>query len=43
MVVTGDASWLKSEALKGFLKGARSKEDVSYQRPIKVDGSGPRW
>lgn len=43
MVATGDASWLKAEPLKGFLKGARSKEDASYQRPIKIDGTGPRW
>lgn len=43
MVVEGDASWLEADALKGFLKGARSKDDVSYQRPIVVGGSGPRW
>lgn len=43
MVVEGDATWLETPALTGFLRGARSPEDVSYQRPVQFDGSGPKW
>lgn len=43
MVVEGDATWLASDAVKGFLKGTRDRTDVSYQRPIVFDGSGRRW
>jgi hypothetical protein len=42
MVAEGDASWVKSVAVSGFLKGLRSKDDASYQRPIVVS-SGERW
>ncbi len=37
MVAEGDASWLQAPVLKGFLKGLRSKEDASYQRPIRLN------
>ena len=43
MVSEGDASWLHSPAIKGFLKGLRSQDDVSYQRPIRLDPSNERW
>ena len=43
MAVEGDATWLASDAVKGFLRGTRDTTDVSYQRPIAFDGSGRRW
>jgi SnoaL-like domain len=43
MVAEGDASWLASPALMGFLKGLWSKDDPSYQRPVEIDGKGERW
>lgn len=43
MVVEGDASWLHSPAIKGFLKPQRSKDDPSYQRPIQVNSAHERW
>lgn len=43
MVAEGDASWLKSKALSGFLKGLRSRDDPSYQRPIALGPGGVRW
>jgi hypothetical protein len=43
MVVEGDATWLQSEPVKGFLKGVRAREDVSYQRPYVIGGPGARW
>lgn len=43
MVVEGDATWLESPALVGFLRGSRDESDVSYQRPVRSDGSGPHW
>lgn len=39
----GDASWLHSDPVKGFLKGTRDREDLSYQRPYTVGGPGARW
>jgi hypothetical protein len=43
MVAEGDASWLRSKAVSGFLKGVRSEEDPSYQRPIRLNSDDPRW
>ncbi|MGB8365800.1 MAG: nuclear transport factor 2 family protein [Rhizomicrobium sp.] len=43
MVAEGDASWLRSPAIAGFLKGLRSKDDPSYQRPIKLNPADERW
>lgn len=43
MVVEGDASWLQSPPVKGFMKGQRSKDDPSYQRPIEFGSGHERW
>jgi hypothetical protein len=43
MVVQGDASWLHSPPLNGFMKGQRSKDDPSYQRPIEFGSGHERW
>jgi len=43
MAAEGDASWLKTPALSGFLKGVRSKADPSYQRPIELNAGDARW
>lgn len=43
MVAEGDATWLQSDPVKGFLKGVRSREDLSYQRPYVVGSPGARW
>ncbi|HMK87635.1 MAG TPA: nuclear transport factor 2 family protein [Steroidobacteraceae bacterium] len=43
MVAEGDASWLRSPAIAGFLKGVRSKEDPSYRRPNRLDPADARW
>ena len=39
----GDASWLHSPPVKGFLKGTRDREDLSYHRPYDIGGRGARW
>lgn len=39
----GDASWLHSPAVKGFLKGTRDRADPSYHRPYVIGGPGARW
>jgi hypothetical protein len=43
MVAEGDASWLHSPAVAGFLKGMRSKEDPSYQRSNQLKPAQERW
>lgn len=43
MVAEGDASWLHSGPVKGFLKGLRSREDVSYGRPVHIGAPAERW
>jgi hypothetical protein len=43
MAVEGDASWLQSRAISGFLKGLWSKEDPSYRRPNKLNPADKRW
>jgi len=43
MVAEGDASWLRSPAVAGFLKGSRSRKDPSYARPIRADAADERW
>jgi len=43
MVAEGDASWLRSPAIAGFLKGLRSKEDPSYGRPHRLNLAEERW
>jgi hypothetical protein len=39
----GDASWLHTPPVKGFLKGTRDREDLSYHRPYAIGGPGARW
>ena len=39
----GDASWLQTPAVKGFLKGRRDRDDLSYDRPVEVGAAGTRW
>jgi hypothetical protein len=43
VAMQGDASWLHSPPVKGFLKGTRDRSDLSYQRPFEVGGPGARW
>lgn len=39
----GNADWLRRPAVKGFLKGTRDRNDLSYHRPYKIGGPGKRW
>jgi hypothetical protein len=39
----GEAAWLNRPAVKGFLKGTRDREDLSYHRPYEIGGAGARW
>jgi hypothetical protein len=39
----GDAEWLNRPAVKGFLKGTRDRDDLSYHRPYEIGGAGARW
>lgn len=43
MVAEGDASWLKSTAIAGFLKGSRSRRDPSYAPVNSSAPSEERW
>jgi len=45
MTADADASWVRSAAIKGFLKGQWSREDPSYERPIvaRPASEGLRW
>lgn len=43
MVAEGDASWLHSPSVKGLIRGLRSRDDASYQRPIEIDPNDARW
>lgn len=43
MVAEGEASWLRSPAMAGFLKGVRSKEDPSYRRSNQQKPAEERW
>jgi hypothetical protein len=45
MTADADGSWVHSEPVKGFLKPIWSKEDPSYERPIrwKSKEEGVRW
>jgi hypothetical protein len=43
MAVEGDATWLASPALGGFLKGVRSTDDPSYRRPNVPTSQDERW
>lgn len=39
----GDASWLQTPPVQGFLKGTRDRDDLSYHRPYDIGGRGARW
>lgn len=43
--LTGDAAVLASKGFKkqGYVKGARDKSDLSYQRPLGIDTPAERW
>lgn len=43
VVITGDASWLQSGALKGYPKGVWDERDPSYQRPLLLETAVPCW
>ena len=43
MVIEGDASWLHSKAVSGFLKGIWNKDDPSYRRPNLPGPKDQRW
>jgi SnoaL-like domain len=43
MSAEGDASWLNTPVMSGFLKGLRSKEDPSYRRPVRGTAAEERW
>ena len=45
LLIAGDASILELPQFKagGYIKGERSKGDVSYQRPLALDQSVERW
>ncbi|MEX0665408.1 MAG: nuclear transport factor 2 family protein [Acidimicrobiia bacterium] len=45
IVLTGDASMLQSPFFKeqSYLKGARDRSDLSYERPLGLDFEGARW
>lgn len=41
--IQGDASWAHSPPLKGYLRGTRDRQDLSYHRPYVIGGTDPRW
>lgn len=45
VLMMGDASILSSPLFTkmGFIRGSRDKEDVSYQRPLTLEGTPDRW
>lgn len=44
MSAQGGTQFARSRAVRGFLKGAWSEEDPSYQRPLRLDATGEaRW
>jgi hypothetical protein len=43
MTADTDATWVYSKNVKGFLKAQWSKDDPSYERPIKATDKGVRW
>jgi hypothetical protein len=43
MCVEGDASWLHSPAIAGFLRGLWTKDDPSYHRPVRLNPDDTRW
>ena len=45
LLIAGDASILSLPQFKegGFIKGARSDDDVSYRRPLDLESAVERW
>ncbi|MET0269169.1 MAG: nuclear transport factor 2 family protein [Sphingomonas sp.] len=45
MTADGDPGWLRSDAIRGFLKPLWSRDDPSYERPIRwrPKSEGARW
>lgn len=45
LLLAGNASILKSPLFvdQGYAKGLRNKNDISYQRPLSLDGATERW
>jgi hypothetical protein len=43
MSAQGKTHFLHSAAVKGFLKGQWSRDDVSYQRPVELNPNDARW
>jgi hypothetical protein len=43
MTADTDATWVYSQAVKGFLKALWSKDDPSYERPVISKPGGVRW
>ena len=45
VLLSGDASILQAPVFReqGYIKGVRDKSDVSYQRPLELDGAAVRW
>jgi hypothetical protein len=44
-MMSGDASILSAPMFTklGYLRGTRDERDVSYQRPLAIDGTADRW
>lgn len=40
---TGDARIMAADQMKGYIKGARDHDDISYQRPVEINSASPRW
>ena len=45
LLIAGDASILQAPQFRdgGYIRGARDETDVSYQRPLSLETSAPRW
>ncbi len=43
MTLDGDAQWVYSDAVKGFLKARWDGKDPSYERPFVANREGERW
>jgi len=43
MCAEGDAAWLHTPVMSGFLKGLRSQEDPSYRCPVRGTAADERW
>lgn len=43
VVISGDASWLLSDGMKGYPKGVWDKSDASYHRPLLLENPVACW